>query len=43
MGEKKKKRQMTILKEESVETPKKIEDLIEGLEELERKQKHVDI
>jgi len=47
MGEKKKKekkqRQMAILKEKPVETPKKIRDLIEGLEELEREQKHVDI
>ena len=32
-----------ILKEKPVETPKKIKDLIEGLEELEREQKHVDI
>ena len=47
MGEKKKKkkkqRQKVILKEKSIETPKKIKDLIEGLEELEREQKHVDI
>ena len=47
MGEKKKKekklRQVVIIKEKSVETPKKIKDLIEGLEELEKEQKHVDI
>lgn len=47
MGEKKKKekkqRQIVILKEKPVETPKKIRDLIEGLEEVERNGKHVDI
>ena len=47
MSEKKKKekkqRQVVILKEKSVETPKKIKDLIEGLEELKREKKHVDI
>ncbi len=40
---KKKQRQKVILKEKSVETPKKIKALIEGLEELEKEQKHVDI
>ena len=43
MDEKKKKkekkqRQMVILKEKSVETLKKIKDLIKGLEELESSQ-----
>ncbi len=40
---KKKQRQKVILKEKSVETPKKIRDLIEGLEDLAKEQKHVDI
>jgi hypothetical protein len=46
MGEEKKKKkkqgQKVILKEKSVES-KKILKLIEGLEELEKKKKHVDI
>jgi len=38
----KKQRQMVILKKKSVESPRFLE-LIEGLEELEKEQKHVDI
>jgi hypothetical protein len=40
---KKKQRQIVILKEKPVEIPKKVSELIKGLEELEKEQKHVDI
>ncbi len=47
MGEenkkKKKQRQKVILKEKSVESPKKIMELVKGLEDLAKEEKHVDI
>lgn len=47
MGEEKKKkkkqRQMVILKEKSVESPKKIMEFVKGLEDLEKEQKYVEI
>ena len=40
---KKKQRQKVILKEKSVESPKKIMELVKGLEDLEKERKYVDI